>query len=216
VSDALIDEIIFGSAQGARRSRCETEPLVVSVVRALTEDDIPALTNPPLTENVSTRQPIQNITYAHHSLAQLIVQGKPIGEVSLITGYSPSYVHGLQRDPAFKELLDYYGQHREKVFVDALERMKALGLATLDELQRRLVEEPDSFARRELMELSELMLIKGAKAGPGGPVGAGGQSSGGHVAGTAVAVTVKFVSSQPEILPSPSPVLELSPTESQR
>lgn len=195
-NEQTIDEIIFGPLVPPSR---EAAPLVVSVLRELTEDDLPDLVAPVQPALPTRRVNLQNITYAHHALAQQIVEGKSPSEVSLITGYSTNYIKGLQEDPLFKELLDYYGQKREKVFVDALERMKALGLASLDELQRRLAETADSFSRRELMELSELMLIRGARvAGPVGPTGPMGQPPG----SPAVSVTVKFVQSRPpEILP---------------
>lgn len=207
VTDAILEEIIFGPRVPAGRGG--GEPLSVSLVRELTENDLPDLLAP-VQPVPAPRVNLQNITYAHHALAQQIVLGKSPSEVSLITGYSTNYIKGLQDDPLFRELLDYYGSQREQVFVDALERMKALGLATLDELQRRLAEEPEGFARRELMELAELMLIKGAR--PGAVAGAGATPPGASGGSPAVSVTVKFVQSKPpEILQSGGPLLDLVP-----
>ena len=97
---------------------------------------------------------------SHHRLAQLIATGTAPEKISAITGYSPSYISSLQGDPTFGELLAYYGANAELIFIDVMERMKTLGLASLEILQERIDSEPDTWTKRELMELSELMLVK--------------------------------------------------------
>jgi hypothetical protein len=121
-------------------------------------------------------------------MARLLATGVPQEEISLITGYSPAYISRIKSDPTFEALVEYYHKQREEIFVDVVERMKSLGLSTLDELQRRLEDEPDEWSRRELMEMAELMLVKPAAArtpmnvlAPAAPV----------------SVNVKFVTAQP-------------------
>ncbi len=133
-----------------------------------------------------------SIRHSHHHLAQLLAAGElNQNEISLITGYCPSRISILKRDPLFRQLMETYAENRRAIFVDALERMKNLGLSSLDELQRRLEEDPEKFTRRELMEMSKILLSEPKGSGVGG----NGNSSSPNIA-----LNVKFVSpSQPQI-----------------
>jgi hypothetical protein len=195
--DALPAEVTFGSARGGRRP---AEPLHISVVRELTEADLPALRAPPPV--AAPGQKLLQVKHTHHQLARLLALGCEQAEASLITGYSPSYISTLKSDPAFRELLAYYELQREQIFVDAEERMKSLGLSALDELQRRLETETDQWSRRELMELSELMLVKAKALAKGG-------FGGGTAAGSGVQVNVSFVQASAK----PTVTLEQEPGE---
>jgi hypothetical protein len=135
----------------------------------------------------STPIPIQQLRASHHQLAELLSQGRPDTEVALITGYSLSRISILKRDPTFQELLANYATMRQKVFVDTLERMRILGLSSLDELQERLETAPERWSNRELMEMAELMLVKPTNKGPMGP--------GGPSVNAGVQVNVQFVES---------------------
>jgi hypothetical protein len=171
---------VLPPAQGGRKP---SVPLTVEVVRELTPDDLPALEG----ATPSSGQRLLQIRNSHHALARLLAQGTKQEEASLITGYSPAYISTLKNDPAFEELLSYYATQREQIFVDVLERMKSLGLSTLEELQHRLETEPEKWQRRELMELAELMVVKpmAAKLGAQGPGG-----------GNGVTVNVSFVATK--------------------
>lgn len=185
-SMVLLDEITFPSARGGKRTQV---PVDVSVVRSLTSDDLPALrAGAPVG---SSNSPLVSIRHSHHQLARLLAEGMEQGQVSLITGYSLSYISVIRKSPAFAELEAYYDIQRDQVFVDTLERMRSLGLSTIDELQERLASEPSKFSPRELMELAELCLVKPmvARATVNG--------SGGASATPAVNVAVTFVSAQP-------------------
>jgi hypothetical protein len=131
-----------------------------------------------------------------------------------LTGYTPAYVSVLKDDPSFQELVAHYAMQEELHHVDVLERMKMLGLHTLDTLQERLETEPDAFSNRELMEQAELMLVKPLVATRGGilPGVAAGPSSNG------VTVSVNFIgSASPQPQPSdlqtrpdpPPPIIDL-------
>jgi hypothetical protein len=175
----LIDEIVLGSARGGRIIASE---LFVDVVRPLTPEDVPMLNMPVKSSLPGT----QTIRHSHHKLAQLIVQGIDQETCSLMTGYAPSVVSNLQRDPAFQELIAYYRSERQIVFVDVLERMKVLGLSTLDELQHRLELEPEKFSKRELLEMAKLLLIEPQN-----------KSAGGGQAPSALTLNVEFVTATP-------------------
>jgi hypothetical protein len=176
----LLEELVLGTAAGGRR---KAAPLEVARVRALEPDDLELLQNPP-NANLPIR-PLQTIRHSHHQLARLIAAGKADQEISLITGYSPSYISSLKGGQDFKDLIAYYGAQKELIFVETMERLKIVGLNTLDELQKRFEEAPEQFTNGQLMELIDLTLIKPTKAQVGlTPAGSGGP----------VTVNVQFVS----------------------
>jgi hypothetical protein len=161
--------------------------MTATFVRPLTPEDIPTL-SAQTTRIAPASSPIARIKHAHHSLARRIALGESPAVISAATGYSPGYISTIQRDPAFIELLSYYTTQAEQIFVDVAERMRDLGIASIEELQTRLDEKPEEWSRRELMELAELMLVKPlAAAGKFGQNGNGG--------GSGIAISVKFVNS---------------------
>lgn len=183
----------------------EPREIAIEVVRALTPDDIPKLQNP---SPVNTAPiPIQTLRASHHQLAQLLTQGRNDTEVALITGYSITRIAFLKADPTFKELMAGYADIRQTVFVDTLERMKILGLSTLDELQERLEQDPQRWSNRELMEMADLMLVKPKLATPMGQASA----ATGANPGTGVTLNIKFVQSE-----TPALTIEHDPREHQR
>lgn len=180
--EELLAEITLPSARGGRR---QPSPLSIDVVRSLSEADLPQLLSP---APEGTKPPgIAQLRQSHHLLARTLAEGHSQQHASAITGYSPSYISILCDDEAFKELLLYYQQNKELIFADVAERMKTLGLHALEELQERLAKDPEAWKNREIMELAELLLVKG-RLQPGGSLGTvGGASPGG------VTVNVKFV-----------------------
>lgn len=169
---------------------------IIEIVRGLTEDDLPKLINP---DSLGTTPiPIQALRASHHQLAQMLAKGMSDVEASLITGYSQSRISILKRDPSFAELLASYKDIREHVFVDTLERMRILGLSTLDELQERLETSPEKWSNRELMEMADLLLVKPRIVTP---MGQGSAAQGAQAPG--VNIQVQFVKSE-----TPSLVIE--------
>lgn len=145
-----------------------------------------------LTESLpAPRQTLKQIRHNHHQLAQLLAQGTPQVEAARLTGYNNAYICVLESDPTFKELVNYYSQQRELAFVDVVDRMRTLGLSTLDELQSRLESDPDSYSNRELMEQAELTLIK--------PMAASRGAIQPNQTGSGVSVSVKFVQAAPSM-----------------
>lgn len=200
----LLDDVVLGSARGRGRPG----KLEVEVVRALVPADLDELRHPTPVENPNTA--LVQIKAAHHRLAMTIAEGHDLEIVSLMTGYSPSYVSKIKGDPAFAELLAYYQTQKRQVFVDTAERMKTLGLTTLDELQSRLETEGEKWSKRELMDLAELMLGKGTSSGGDGGRGASGGS------GPGVSVSVTFVGTHGQVSgppPGPGPMLDVQAVE---
>lgn len=171
-------EITLPDARGGRR---RAKPLMLEVERVLEPGDLAALGN----AVVAPPQRLLQIRAAHHQLARLICEGRELCDISLITGYQPAYISGLQNDPAFQELLAHYASQRELIFVDAMEQLRTLGISTLQELQDRLEKSPEKFSNRELLELMQKALVEPEA------IKAGAKSAG--AGAPAVAVQVSFV-----------------------
>jgi hypothetical protein len=92
----------------------------------------------------------------------------------------------------FAELVQHYVANEDKRHIDVMDRLRGLGLSTLDELQRRLEEQPESYTLRELMEQVELTITK--------PMLAASRSEqfrqNAQIAGPGVSVNVKFITSE--------------------
>lgn len=172
-------EIAFPSARGGKKPQ---SPLEIEVIRELTEADLEELQAPSVVGAPGQR--LKSLKSSHHQLAQMLSAGDDHGRVSLVTGYSGTYISIILQDPMFQELMAYYREVKELEFVDVLARLKAFGLSTLEELQERLATNPESFAIRDLKELTEMAL-------KGGVSGGSGASS-----GPSVSVKIDFVSSK--------------------
>ena len=177
-------EYVLASVRGGKKRF--KRAVLWEVVRSLrVPDDLPLL-NQSLPQ---ARQSLSQIRHSHHQLAQLIATGSEQNECSRITGYAPQYISILKTDPTFKELVEYYASQREMVYIDAIERMRSLGINTLEELQIRLEEDPSQFTNRELFEQAELLLIK-PMAATRNLMPPAGQGAAG---GTGVNVQVNFI-----------------------
>lgn len=148
-------------------------PVTCELIRELGPEDVETLVN----QQVFGPPPrqIKQLRNSHHNLAMLLAKGHDHGTVSLMTGYSEPTISLLMADPSFIGLYEHYISVREMVFVDVLERMKAVGLNSLEELQARLDEGPEKFSNREIMEMTELLLVKPTQGARGaGAAGASG------------------------------------------
>lgn len=96
---------------------------------------------------------LKRIKDSHHAVARLLADGvRPI-EIALITGYAPGRISHLNKDPAFRELVDFYRQNIDLARQDLHDRLAALSFDAAQELQRRLEESPDDFSLKELMSV---------------------------------------------------------------
>jgi hypothetical protein len=182
----LLNEIVLSGRGGGRKGRT---PVTWDIVRELGARDVPALINP---ERVNGPALQVQMRSTHHLLAQCIAKGMDEGDCCLVTGYSPAYVSRLKTDPAFQELMSIYTAERKAIFVDVLERMKTLGLASMEEIQTRLENTPEKFTTRELMELTKMLLEPSVGTAKGGSGGTGG----------GVSVNVSFVTANHDPIPT--------------
>jgi hypothetical protein len=59
-------------------------------------------------EEAAKERPLVRLRDSHHTVARLFAHGLRPEEVSGQTGYSPSRLSTLQRDPSFQELVTFY------------------------------------------------------------------------------------------------------------
>lgn len=163
---ALIDELFIGSARGSRGSKSETK-IEWLFIKDLSEEDVPELLNPPTFDGART---LTRLRERHHYLARLLAGGTSNVEASIMTGYSESYISMMKNeDPAFIELLDYYGTQKEKSFLQVHERLAMLGTSVIEEIHDRFDENPAAFTLKQLQDLAEMTLdrsIAPIKSGP--------------------------------------------------
>lgn len=183
----LLDELTLGSGRGGRRP---AKPLFGQVVRQIDGRDLEELMSP---TNIPVEKPVQAIRHAHHQLAQLLAKGVAQEEISAITGYSPSYVSQMKSMPMVAELVAHYATQRAQQFVDVAERMKVLGISAIEELQQRLMDDPNGWTKRELVELAKCM------TGDASSRAAGANSGNGAVA-PPVSLSIQFVTPAPQPL----------------
>jgi hypothetical protein len=192
---AELDEIVFGATSG--RGRPKKQVLEVEVIRELEDEDCEAIAGGRALEPMPPAgSQITRLRHSHHQVAMLLAQGQSPTEISLITGYHPQYIYGLSQGNDFKELIHFYSTERKRVFDETLERMKALGIASLEKLHELLEDSNEKWSKRELMEMAELMLVKPQMVRQGG---------GGNANGSPVTVNVKFVTAE---APAAGPVIE--------
>jgi hypothetical protein len=122
----------------------------VEVVRDLVEDDLRELDEPrdskpvPLTRRMNER---------HHALARLLSSGVADWEAAAMTGYCASHISILKTDPTFKDLLHFYREKVDVATADLHSRLSGMSIDALDELRRRLEEEPDTIRPHLLLEM---------------------------------------------------------------
>lgn len=179
VADALawLDD----ATDGATRFRV---PLRIEVVRPLTPEDAEGGFMQP-----APPPSLREIKASHHSLAKLIAAGRSHVEASRITGYSPGYISRLVGDPSFKELVAHYSQVEEIAATDFLGQMRAVGMDLLDELRRRVEDNPAALTMTQLQEGIKLLLVEPMKA-------EAAKSFGGAVGTGPAAIQISFVASR--------------------
>jgi hypothetical protein len=154
-------QVIFPPGKGRRPA-----PIFYNVTRHLNEADISALWDPQR-ENTGPR--IKALRYNHHLLAKAVASGKSGLECANLTGLTPTRVSDLKNDPAFQELVSYYADEMNEVYVDVHQRMAALGTSILEELAERFEADPDKFTKRELLDMFTTMADRSIPTAKGGP-----------------------------------------------
>lgn len=131
------------------------EPLVASFGRALDEGDLAIMasgggavrSSPPVLQRLRAR---------HHALAKALAQGMRPGVAAATFGYSASRVSILQGDTTFQELVAHYKAEADHDYARIQERLTGLSIEAIDELEKRLEEEPKKVTNTQLMKLIEI------------------------------------------------------------
>ena len=144
------------------------------------------------------------LRHTHHLLARALAEGKSNIEAAALSGYSPNSVSALKADPAFRELVAHYKAQVDDLFAQIQDRIGALGVSFLDEIQFRLESAPESFSIGQLQKMAEFLLDRSVAPAKGGPKSAAG------VGPAAISVKIDFSGPAGGGLNSPlRPVLEL-------
>jgi hypothetical protein len=168
-------------------------PILYNVTRHLSETDIASLWEG---RKDGATPKLQTLRYNHHLLAKAVASGKSLIECSNLTGLSGPRISDLKNDPAFQELVSYYAEELNEVYIDVHQRMAALGTSVLEELAERFESDPDKFTKRELMDLFTTMADRSIATAKGGPTPQ--QSVAVSPGGAGLALQINFVSPQAE------------------
>jgi hypothetical protein len=174
-------------------------PIHYGPPRALTEADIASMWERQA-EGAKGIPRIKTLRYNHHLLAKAVASGKSLLECSQMCGLTVGRISDLKNDPAFQELVSFYAEELNEVYVDVHQRMAALGTSVLEELQERFEAEPEKFTKRELMDLFTTMADRSIATAKGGP---SPQAANLAVGGAGLALQINFVTpatGEPETL----------------
>lgn len=119
--------------------------------RELARDDLNRL---PSVRGVGVQR-LQKIRAMHHRMAQMAAAGRSNVEISASCGVRPDTVSHLREDPAFQELLAHYQEMEKELWKEVRERAAMLGVSAVEELQTRLMENPDSIPTKALLEMMQ-------------------------------------------------------------
>lgn len=130
------------------RGRAKKAPQAL-YVRDLTNADLDMLA----TERGTAARPIQRLRDRHHFLARCLANGMSNTEASAVTGYDPSRISILIKDPTFKELVSHYQVVKDSFRAEFQDRAELLALTAMNELQERLEDDPESMSAPTLLEV---------------------------------------------------------------
>lgn len=141
--------------------------LLMSVERELTPLDLLRVA----TEGSGLRSAppvLKRLRAIHHEAARLLVSGKDCVEVAFAIGYTPQRIRDLQgKDPAFQELLAYYGDQRTQITITesdrAQKKMAEIFDLAADELLERL-EDPAKVAAMPTSEIRQIISTAGDRS----------------------------------------------------
>ena len=136
------------------------EALLLEVERELTPEDLLRLADAPKV----TVPILQKLRATHHRQAQLLAQGKSLGETAAIVGCTTQRLVQLQVDPMFQQLVAYY---QDQIMVLALEdgarlrdKLVDVGEMAVDELRDRMEDDSKRVSMRtdDVRKIAEMAL----------------------------------------------------------
>lgn len=99
------------------------------------------------------QNPLKRLTERHHALARVIAAGTPNAQAAIITGYTRETIVMLKDDPSFQELIDFYSQELNTEYLGMHAQMAGLGADAIQELRRRVEEDPEGMGAGFLLDL---------------------------------------------------------------
>ena len=128
------------------------EPTIESVLE-LSLDDLGLL---PLTNSQGSGAApvptVKTLRDSHHAVARLLARGHKDIAVAHATGYTPARIGQLKADPTFQNLVEHYRSDERLARAELTDRLLEVNLDVLQEIQRRLDAEPETFVIRDLLE----------------------------------------------------------------
>ena len=126
-------------------------PSIISIVEMTPEEASASLKVSPH----HNAKPLKTIRTKHHHVAKLLAARFKDADIARKTGYAVGTINTLKSNPAIKELVEHYSGEYQESMDELHERMEALTIDLMDELQDRL----DSTERKEISvsELKDLL-----------------------------------------------------------
>jgi len=113
----------------------------ILAVRVLTREDLACLRNKGDERRVMPR--VKAFRDTHHRLARLCAAGIRIEEILRITGYSYQRLYTMQRDPAFKQLVEEYRGKVDAAFVSSQDEFYETSTSNMLRAERQIEEHLD-------------------------------------------------------------------------
>lgn len=129
------------------------QKLTAIVGRELTPEDLGLLNEPRPTAKPPE---IKKLRARHHELARLLAQGTAEGEAAKATGYTLARVSVMKGDPAFQELMAFYGAVVDEAYRDLHDQLAGVATDAVDELQERLDTAPEEFTIGDLIKVATM------------------------------------------------------------
>lgn len=99
---------------------------------------------------------IKRLRDSHHAVARLLARGMSPWQVSLQTGYSPSRISILQRDPTFIELKTFYERDEDATAQEFEAILLGVSRDAIQEIQERIQDAPEQITMSELVEIAKV------------------------------------------------------------
>jgi len=133
------------------------DELVMTSLGPVTEEDAPEIKNRVRGQSNG----LQKVRAVHHQAARMLAAGARPAEVARTTGMHPNRLYILQDDPAFAGLVEHYAEQEHQIWVDARQRAAMLGVTAMEELQDRVLENPENLTNKQLLEIAQAALSHG-------------------------------------------------------
>lgn len=107
---------------------------------------------------------LKSIRHTHHRAAQLLAAGMDENRVAVLCNYTPQRISQMKAVPAFADLLAYYKKQVDVEFADFVSSAAALSQDILQEIQRRMDEEPEKISPSMLNEFLKTLADRSGNA----------------------------------------------------